>query len=257
MPARRTLVIQSQKPERLSGWQGACCESVQRWAKGHGFNYSLLDDALFDGVPAELREKFAGQPVVLSDLARLLQMQLALYRGYDRVIWCDADLLIFDDFEPAADPESFGRECWLQSAGAGIKSYRKIHNAWMSFDKNSVVLDFYRNRAEALLRIVEAPVVPQFIGPKLLTAWHNIVPFAVEERVGMLSPLATNALLTGNKKVLNVQRDGHALPLCAVNLSASCEGKEIDGISLAGADYQQLIEGLLRGNLRAELQGLA
>lgn len=257
MPAKRILLIQSQKPERLSGWQGACCESVRRWAKGHGFSYTLLDDALFDAVPADLREKFAAQPVVLSDLARLLQMRVGLNRGYDSVIWCDADLLVFDDFEPALDTESFGRECWLQRDGANIKRYRKIHNAWMSFDKNSVVLDFYLNRAEALLRKADAPVVPQFIGPKLLTAWHNIVPFTVEERVGMLSPLAANALLTGNHAALNRLRDGHALPLCAVNLSASCEGKEIDGICLTGADYQQLIEGLLQGSLRAELQGLA
>ena len=255
MSAERTLVLQSQSPERLLGWQGDCTLSVKRWAERRGYHYSLLGDEIFEVLPSGLANKYAAQPVVKSDLARLCQIQREFQRGYIRVIWCDADLLVFDDFEPPEEPECFGRECWLQRSGAGIKRFKKIHNAWMSFHRDSVVLSFYIDRASALLKAAQAPVVPQFIGPKLLTAWHNIAPFNVEERVGMLSPLVANALLTGDEKIVRRQREGHAQPLCAVNLSASCEDRDTDGVCLNEADYRQLIDGLLNGYLRQRLRG--
>ena len=98
--------------------------------------------------------------------------------------------------------------------------------------------------------------MPQFIGPKLLTAWHNIAAFAVEERVGMLSPLAMMDLLDGQPgKAGAVQAllSGHAETLCGLNLSASLEGREYDGVN-AGADaYERLIEGLMAGDLAERL----
>ncbi|MEM1403847.1 MAG: hypothetical protein AAGG55_10995 [Pseudomonadota bacterium] len=244
-----TVVVQSQRSDRLQGWQGRCCASVKRWAEGNGFGYELLGDELFDLVPDALREKFAGQPVVLSDLARLFLLRRALSGGASTAIWCDADLLVFRDFQPRPSRESFGRECWLQLHDGKQKRYRKIHNAWLQFSAESPVLGFYLDRALTLLETAEVPVVPQFVGPKLLTAWHNMVPFPVEERVGMLSPLAAKALLDDERKALSSLMEGHDDMLCALNLSASCEGREVDEITLDESAYAALIDGLQSGEL--------
>ncbi|WOJ92528.1 hypothetical protein R0135_12125 [Congregibacter variabilis] len=234
---------------------GSCCASVSSWASQQGFDYLLDGDALFDRIPVTLRARFAAQVVVLSDLARLYWMREVLESGYDRAIWCDADVLIFEQFTPADSGDRFGRECWIQQDGGKLRRYRKIHNAWMQFSAGSPTLAFYLDRARLLLERTESPVVPQFIGPKLLTAWHNIAAFSVEERVGMLSPLVMAELLDGGDRALQMLRAGHAEPLCALNLSASYENREVDGVMHDGHDYQQLVEQLSSGAMLGRLRG--
>lgn len=265
----KTVVLQSHNPDRLNSWQGECCASVRDWAAKQGFAYRFEGDELFERVPDCLRRRFAAQPVVLSDLARLLWLRELLENGYDRALWCDADLLVFGELPLSAGGDRFGRECWVQRDRAGkregerIRRYRKIHNAWMQFSDASPVLGFYIDRAAALLARAEPPLVAQFIGPKLLTAWHNIAPFDVEERVGMLSPLCMRELLGGsrgapsrkNEGALHMLRAGHAQPLQALNLSASCEGREVDGVLHGPEDYRRLANGLRSGELARRLNG--
>lgn len=183
--------------------------------------------------------------MVATDLARLMWMREQLNSGYERAIWCDADLLIFRNFSPSPGDHSFGREIWIQGRDGGVHSYRRIHNAWLMFEAGSSVLPFYIDRAEALLQRVRLPVVPQFIGPKLLSALHNIVGFTVEERIGMLAPLAMRDLLNGDGTAIEELKKGHGEPLCALNLCASYVGKESDGVSHDSEDYLLAIKRLI------------
>ena len=231
---------------------GRCVASVRAWADRHGHAYRWIDDALFDAVPPDLRQRYGAQPVVLADLARLLWLQRLLDDGAAQVVWCDADLLLFRDFV-LRDDDCFGRECWVQYRDGRLRSYRKIHNAWLQFRRGSVILPFYIDRAVSLLRRAEAPVVPQFIGPKLLTAWHNITPFGVEERVGMLSPLVQAELLATPGPAVRALRSGHGAPICALNLSASYENRSADGVCHSSTDFAAVIDGLLGGGLVAHL----
>lgn len=233
----RTIVIQSQRPGTLPRWQRRCCDSVRAWARFHGFEYNFCGDELFRRLPPNLREKLRDQPVVATDLARLLWLRECLNNGYERAIWCDADLLIFEDFLPLASDHAFGREIWIQGREGGLHSYRRIHNAWLAFEAGSPILPFYIDRALAMLERVRMPVVPQFIGPKLLSALHNIVGFTIEERVGMLSPLAMRDILLGGGDALDELRRGHSEGLCAVNLCASYVDKESDGVCHSDEDY--------------------
>ena len=248
-----TIILQSQHPGRLHGWQGRCCDSVAAWAARSGFAYVRCGDELFDRVPDALRRRHAAQPVVLADLARLLWLAEQLEAGHERAIWCDADLLVFRHFTPSHRGDAFGRESWVQSGDRGLRRYRKIHNAWLQFERGSSVLPFYIDRATRLLELAESPMVPQFIGPKLLSAWHNLVPFAVEEQVGMLSPLAAADLLSGAHDALDLLRQGHKRTLCALNLCASLESRAADGVCLEELDYQRLVDGLLKGDFAARL----
>ncbi|MFT7289464.1 MAG: hypothetical protein ACI87W_003598 [Halieaceae bacterium] len=247
----RTVVLQSQRPGTLPTWQQHCCESVCAWAKSQAFEYQFCGDELFERLPPRLREKLQGQPVVAADLARLLWMRDCLQSGYERAIWCDADLLIFQHFDQVPIDHAFGREFWVQRRGEGLRSYRRIHNAWLVFEAGSAILPFYIDRAMAMLQQVRMPVVPQFIGPKLLSALHNIVNFNVEERVGMLSPLAMRDVLHGGGAALDQLQHGHGEALCALNLCASYVNRDSDGVCHDDSAYLQATERLLASGLIA------
>lgn len=247
----RTIVIQSQRPGTLPRWQRRCCDSVRAWAKYHAYEYAFCGDELFRRLPPQLRTKLLEQRVVATDLARLLWIREHHNAGYDRVIWCDADLLIFEDFEPAHRDHSFGREIWVQGRDKGIHSYRRIHNAWLMFEADSPILPFYIDRAIAMLSKVQMPVVPQFIGPKLLSALHNIVGFNIEEAVGMISPLVMRDLLNGGGNALDEMRLSHEQPPCAANLCASYLGKESDGVCHTEDHYYAATKVLFQGALKS------
>ncbi|MEO0437046.1 MAG: hypothetical protein AAF098_09075 [Pseudomonadota bacterium] len=239
-----TVVLQSQDEAALGPWQLACLKSVRQWSKGLNYAYRFENNEFFDRIPTALKSKYQSHMLLLSDLARLLWLREALDEGFDSAIWCDADLLIFDNFVPTSVRESFGRECWVQQQGSRLRSYKKVHNAWLCFHRSSPLLSFYIDRALCLLEHATPPLVPQFLGPKLLTAWHNIVPFNVEEQVGMLSPLCARDLLCGGNKSLELLRAGHSAPIKALNLAASYEGRHSDGVCHGPDEYSALVNHL-------------
>jgi len=247
----KTIVYQSQSTANMRPWIEGCLSSVERWANGLGADYQFLGDALFDLVPDSLRSKFATQPVVLTDLARLRLMLSALQGEYERALWLDADMLIFSPEQlmlPAAG-HAVGREVWVQSEAGKLRAFSKVHNALLMATRDDSFLPFYADTAESLLRRVEQPVVPQFIGPKWLTAQHNISGLNVVESAGMLSPLALADISEAGGDALRLACRKHASPLAALNLSASYVGKATDGVCNQETDYERVVEYLLAKGL--------
>lgn len=200
-----TLVIQSHRDPLPYPWLYDCLASVRDWAEGHGFGYRFLTDELFDAVPDDLRDKLAGQRVIAADLGRLQVLQAALREGADRVVWLDADFLIFDPdrFALPDAPYAVGREVWLQhDRHRRLKAYKQVHNALLMFRRGNAFLDFYIDTAERLLRRHRGGMPAQFIGPKLLTALHNVCQLPVMETAGMLSPPVIRDLLSGGGEAL-------------------------------------------------------
>ena len=243
-----TLIIQSHRIPLPFDWLGRCMDSVRQWCDLNACEYRFFDDSLFDFLSEEIRAKYAGRQVVLTDLARLKAIRAMLDEGYDRVVWLDADMLVFRPQElllPTADqlPEGYmlGREVWVQaktgSPGTGslgkksprkLLVHKKVHNAFLLFDRQNSFLGFYLEHAERMLMTAQPTVPAQFIGPKLLTALHNIVQCPVMESVGMLSPEVIEDLLSqgqmsqGQKTcALNLMLKRSAAPLVAANLCGS------------------------------------
>ena len=247
MPA--TLVIQSHRVPLPYAWLQPCLDSVASWAREKGYDYRFVDDQIFDLLEPELVEKIHGQTVIASDLARLKSLQRGLAEGYTCVIWCDADFLIFntDDFIlPEAD-FALGREVWVQLDEDGkLRAYVKLHNAFLMFRQDNHFLDFYTDTAERLLRLNQGGMPPQFIGPKLLTALHNIVICPVMETAGMLSPAVMRDLLTGGGEALDLFHRKSSASLAGANLSSSLT----EGEGLTDAHMNSLIQLLSsRGSL--------
>jgi len=242
----KTVILQSHSTDALKPWLRGCLASVEAWAAHVGADYRFLGDELFRHIPSWVREKVAPQTVIATDLARLRLMQQTLREGYDRVLWLDADMLVFapERLPLPEGPHAVGREVWVQQSGAGQKAYRKVHNAFLMATKGDSFLPFYADAAERMLTRAAPPLAPQFIGPKFLTALHNMTGLHVEERAGMLSPLALRDVLVGGGPALEKTLEGHKVPPAAFNLSASYAGRESDSVLNTEADYKAVIEKL-------------
>lgn len=229
MPA--TLVLQSHTKPLPMAWLGDCINSVKAWATSNGFEHVFLDDALFAYVPDELLEKTRNQPVIATDLARLRALQFYLSQGYRTVIWCDADFLIFapERFMLPDDSYALGREVWVethQSDPTRFIARPKVHNAFLMFRQDNAFLDFYADTAERLLTLNQGRMPPQFIGPKLLTAIHNIAQCPVLESAGMLSPVVIQDIAKGGGDALRLFMEKSPQPITAANLCASLSSQE-------------------------------
>lgn len=221
---KQSLVIQSHRTPLPFEWLQDCLNSVQSWATDNKFDYQWLGDEIFETLDPELIEKTKTQKVIATDLARLKAVQQALAKGYQRVIWCDADFLIFNS-EKFILPETafaLGREVWIQEdKSKKLRAYTKVHNAFMMFCQGNHFLDYYTASAEQLLHANQGRMPPQFIGPKLLTALHNIVACPVMETAGMLSPLVIEDILKGGGKALQLFKQKSDCFPAGANLSSS------------------------------------
>ncbi len=245
--ASETLVIQSHRDPLPFPWLAHCIDSVKHWAALHQFDYRWVGDECFSSLPADLWQKTREQLVIASDLARLYLLQRALEEGYHSVVWCDADFLVINP-ERLQLPQAayaFGREVWVQAEASGKNRARvKIHNAFMTYRRGKTFLPFYIETAERLLTMHQAGMPPQFIGPKLLTALHNMLHFDVVENAGMLSPPVMLDLLRGGGDALTLFLSHHRQMPAAVNLSASLA----DESAVAGIEMMRVID-LLRGTV--------
>jgi len=192
-------------------------------------------------VPAWLLEKTRGQKVIATDLARLRVLQQALQEGYKTVIWLDADFLVFDPARfvlPDAD-FAVGREVWVQHDRDGkLKVYRKVHNAFLMFRAGNPFLDFYVDTARRLLSRNQGAMSPQYIGPKLLTALHNVALLPVLESAGMLSPPVCRDIIRGGGAALDLFMENSTQPVAAANLCvSSCDKGE-----LTAGDMERLVD---------------
>ena len=249
-----TLIIQSHRKPLPGAWISQCLKSVKNWAKLKGYEYRFFDDELFEILPEWVIDKTKRQVVIATDLARLKWLQKLLALGYERVVWIDADFLIFSphDFQLMegdrfSEQYALGREVWVQAksnsttATNKIKVYTKVHNAFLIFAKGNHFLDFYTAHAERLLKITKGPMPPQFIGPKLLTALHNIIQCPVQENAGMLSPWVIKDKLNGGGSALDTFRQKTQYPLLGANLCSSL----VDGVELQDNEMENLVEKLL------------
>ena len=240
-----TLVVQSHSSPLPFSWIEQCLESVRDWSRARSCDYQFLGDEIFNRVPVDLLERIHHK-VVATDLARLLVLKEALAIGYKTVVWMDADFLVFDPARLALPDTDYalGREVWVQRDSIGtLKVYRKVHNAFLMFRQNNNLLNFYLETAMRLLTLNTGTMPPQFIGPKLLTALHNIAQLNVLECAGMLSPLVIKDIIRGQGPSLEKFNSSTSEPMAAANLCiSSCDRNE-----LTAGEMEQLVDLLLTG----------
>ena len=202
-----------------------CLESVRAWTGQRNWDYRLLGDEMLDLPPAWVRTKAAGRTAMIADVARLMAARDFLTQGYERAVWLDADVLVFDPeslrLEIDAD-YAFGREIWVQEEGSGRLSVRRhVHNAACLFARGNPVLDFLIHASLSVVERIDGHVPAQIVGPKMLTALHSIVDFPLIQEVGMLSPPVLRDIANQGGPALGLLRASLEGPMAAANLCAS------------------------------------
>jgi hypothetical protein len=150
-------------------------------------------------------------------------MQAALDGGFDAAVWCDADLYVFEPAAltlPAAS-HAVGREVWVHPHRGRPRAHRQVHNAALLARKGNPLLAFYLDAAQRIVAGHQGPMVPQLVGPKLLTALHNVVGFPVIEAAQVASPWVLADLRAGGGPFLDCFRRAATVPPAAINVCAS------------------------------------
>lgn len=246
----QTTVIQSYRTNDQPHWLRACLKSAEAWADTNGWTYIFRGDDIFDLVPTDIREKFSTQLPLQVDIARLLWARAVFdtHPDLERVIWLDADVFVFDSgavmIDSAAD-FAVGRQIWVQPGSGGkLRSYRQVHNGILVINRTTPVLDFLIQTVLKLATRHTGNAAPQLLGPKLLTALHNIVGFSTVESVGMTSPLVLGDLAAGGGRTLALLNSANDSPIGAVNLCSSYRNETVDGIRCDDGLFEQAINTL-------------
>ncbi len=236
----RTLVFQSYK-QNLPLWLRRCQQSVQSWSIHNRYDYALLGDEIFHFNPLWFDEKVYDRLPIRSDLARLLYTRDALCH-YDQVVWMDIDCFVFAPGQLILPnrPYIFGQERWIQPhPKKKWKIYKNVCNAFFLFQRKNTFLDFYIETAQKMIQTVDKNhIAPQMIGPKLLTALHNIVQLPTTTMVGSASPWLIRECAQGGGPLLEqMENTIQQTPCSALNLCSSLFEEE--GPLLSAMTYLQ------------------
>ena len=216
----KTIVLQSNKRPPWPEWVRICLLSARRWALESGFSHLFIQDELFEDLPAAFLRDTEEQILPRTDYGRLLWMKRLHRDGWERVIWLDADLLIFDDSLAFSD-DAVGREAWLTHApDVGFRITRKVNNCAMCFHAGSRHLDRYLSAIEAAVA-AGGPYDKLAFGPDLMTRLHAEAPFPLHSDIAMFSPRIAEALASGLAPALRAHAAAWGGAPKAANLCSS------------------------------------
>jgi hypothetical protein len=281
----KTIVFQSYRTYNVAGWIDDCLWTVRQWASKLGYDYAFLGDEIFDSIPGWFKEKTSGTPgkmCLWSDLARLQTAKRFLSEGYDRTVWLDADILIFDPeafsisihkgtgfceeiwlekvawSEALADPVEFARKKRrsLTRLWSSINCYRRINNAVSVFNQDNNFLDFYISSCLDLVSHKEALVTTE-LGASFLSPLGGKYDFTLIDDVGLFSPLVLDDIASGRAGYLETYMRRCGRRLHAANLCGSFLSRRVDGVHMREELYERVVGRLLdtRGEVVNRLVG--
>lgn len=198
--------------------------SVRHWAQMQGWNYLSLDDRFLDLPPVWVRKRCGRNLYAITDIARLIWAQQMLSARYDRFIWVDADVLVFDPTRLAhhvgSVPEhGFARELFLRVSGQGIEPQWGINNALMVFDRQTAVLaDYLRIALEVLGGCRDNEVPRTALGPTLLNQLDATRGLHRIEGIGLFTPAMLEPFSTGRDRLMHEYLSHCQGPPAAANL---------------------------------------
>jgi hypothetical protein len=218
----KTTVLQSFRTTDVPAWLGTCLRTVRDWSATHGWHYQFLDDRFLDLAPAWARERCGRNVYALTDICRLQWIRGQLDAGYDRVVWADADLLVFAPSRlalPETGDHAFAHELFMHKHGEVVTPIAGLNNALMWFHSGSPMLDRYLERALSLLRdLPPGPVPRTALGPALLRELHADSSAQLIQGVGLITLYLAEEIVAGGGPLLRQYRQLLPAPLAAANL---------------------------------------
>lgn len=243
----RTLIIQSYRRHDRARWIEACLDSVRDWATLRGYAYEFVDDRLFDYAPEWVRQRCGGQILPITDVARLYLLRDYLQRDWDRVVWIDADVLVFAEDRFVLDDHAayaLCHELWLRVEADGeIRMGEAVNNAVLLVQRGHPMLDFWIfATAEILRNRTPQQINSLTVGTTFLTNLGRALPLRVLRNVGLFTPPLIRDLAAGGGAILDHWAARCAEPIGAANLCASMQGREFSDARVDAADMLRAVE---------------
>jgi hypothetical protein len=220
----KTIVHQTYRTSAVEPWMDRCMASVRNWAQASGFEYRFFDDAMCEYAGAEYCRRVGGNMLAITDLTRLEMAREALDKGFDRTIWVDADVAVFDTAGftiPIETGYAFCREAWISKWKDGrIGAKIGVNNCVSVFTKDAADLDFL---IHAVRHIVSTRAITSSlqVGTWLLSGLSQSLKFAQLTNVGLFSPDVIEAICTGDERILRAQAVSFGHKIAAANLTRS------------------------------------
>ena len=171
-------------------------------------------------------------------------------RGYERTIWVDTDIIIFDTLKFKIDVNSsfaFGREVWCDLTPEGRLLYKeKVNNGVLVFTgKNRLFLELYIIAFTLNIKRSRKNRIPYDIHIRFLTNLYKYIKFPIHRNVGQFSPAIMELIFNNKVQLLNEYMGIFGLPMYASNLCLSCRNKARNGFTINDEVYQQVIDKLM------------
>jgi hypothetical protein len=219
----RTIVFQSYRRSSIPWWISRCLASVEGWTRASGFEYDFRGDEIFDLCGRDYLNSVGGNVRSITNLARLELVREAHRRDYDRAVWLDADVLVFDaeNFRiPVTQRYAFARETWVERRDNGFFILHGVNNCALAFMRGEPDLDMLigLTRHVALHRTIKSNYQ---VGGDIVKGLKNSLAFATIENVGMFSPSVIAGIAQDDQELLAVQALEFGSAVFAANLAAA------------------------------------
>lgn len=247
----RSIVLQSFRAWDVPAWMHAAMRSVRAWAESRGHDYRFQGDTFLDYAPGWARWRLRTQMPAVTDLARLAWMRATLAEGFDRVIWADADLLVFDP-ERFTLPEGAGHACarelhlYLHEDGS-TEPRPGINNAVMMVEAGDPFVERYLAAALAEAGRADPVTMPHtLLGPVLLARLASEQAIPLIEGVGVFGPGLMDGIAKGGNGLTREYLRHVPVPPAAANLGQTLRAITLETLhSDFDALYDRAIERLI------------
>jgi len=193
-------------------------------------------------------KKVTNQIHLVADLSRLILAKKLLNQGYDKVIWVDADVVVFDDenFDLPLEYEyAFCKELWVDLAPSGKLIFRRaINNAVCFFTKKSAFLDGYIDMCKKIVADGN-PLTHATIGTEFLTSINKKERLDFIDNVGLFSPYVLLAIYKNNSLFLQNYLNLFSNKVGAANVCTTFVNRDFLGSKLTNEFYEQIVIALL------------
>jgi hypothetical protein len=242
----KTAVLQIYRAEKIPAWIARCMDSVRDWAASRGYDYDFGGDEVFALCGEDFLRAVGENMRSITNLARLEWIRASLAAGYERAIWLDADVFIFDPARFELDIETgyaFGLEVWITLGWGGPWiGGNNVHNAAVVFAGHHRDLDLMIDT----IRYIAAtrPVLESWqIGTNLLNGLQNGLQFPLLPGAGMFSPDLIRAIAGRRTRLLRLFARETNHPVYAANMSAAPGIKDYDHDMMKAMDILETTHG--------------
>ena len=243
---QKTVVFQSFRTENVPVGIERCMASVRQWAESQNIAYRFFDDAFFDRVPEKVKEACGAHLLPKTDYARLVVAQELFDEGFGRVIWMDADLLVFSPEKLTIPdfPYAITREFWVEAGPMGQANVAsRFANAAMLLTSENAFFSVYRQLLDLMVASGRRIGHLSF-GTDLLSLLSQSIPFHTWPGIGLFSPALLKDVAAGGGNCIDAHRRVAGNQLAAGNICLSLINAKDRGSNLTSEIVEKAIEAL-------------